>query len=256
MEDKEKMPEVEIKTKNRFFTWLENYWYHYKWHTIIASVAVIIVIVCMWQVNTTKKHDVVIVYAGPNCLSVSEVQELGDAISAILPDDKDGNGEKSAAMNMYQIYSEEQIEKQNAETDATGQHMTVDTYRNTTQKTEYERNIMTGSSSIYFLDPWLYEEALELESEGRKYLRPLSEIFTDGNLPASRVDEYGVRLGDTDFYKDYAVVRRLSPDTVICLYNPLGGIGQKYDDKHYQYEEAVFYAILTYKSSSTSVSAE
>ena len=77
----------------------------------------------------------------------------------------------------------------------------------------------------------------------------LSEIFVDGNLPEARIDEYGVRLGDTDFYKDYAVARRLSPDTIICFYNPLGGIGQKYDDDRYLYEEAVFYAILTYESS-------
>ncbi|MBR7161245.1 MAG: hypothetical protein IKD07_02395, partial [Clostridia bacterium] len=87
---------------SKFSKWLDNYWYHYKWHTILVGAAIIILVVCMWQVSTTEKHDVIIVYAGPNCLSTTEVRELEDAISGILPEDKDGNGEKNAAMNMYQ----------------------------------------------------------------------------------------------------------------------------------------------------------
>ena len=246
MEDREKMPEVEIKAKSRFLTKLENYWYHYKWHTIIAGIAAIILIVCMWQVNTTKKHDVIIVYAGPNCLSTTEIKELEEIINAALPYDKDGNGDKSAAMSMYQIYSAEQIEKQNAETDATGAHMTVDTSRNTEQYSAYNSYMMTGSSSICFLDPWLYEQTLS-NSQG-SYIRPLYEVFGEGNLPkGSLEDGYGVRLGDTDFYKNNEVVQRLNPDTVVC-FRSSHILGQSSNDKHYQYEEAVFRALLTYQS--------
>lgn len=248
MEDKEKMPDVEIKTRSKFLVWLENYWYHYKWHTIIAGVAIIILVVCMWQVTTTEKHDIIMVYAGPNCLSTAEIRELEDAIGGILPSDKDGNGDKDAAFNMYQIYSAEQIEEKNAETDDTGRHMTVDTVRNTNQFSSYNQYMMTGSSSVCFLDPWLYEQALG-NREG-SYIRPLSEVFSEGEMPTLSNDGYGVRLGDTQLYKDFAVVRRLSPDTIVCLRSS-HILGESSNDKHYQYETDVFRAILTYGSASS-----
>lgn len=241
MAEKEKMPEAKISAKGNFLKWLENYWYHYKWHTIIIGVAVIILSVCLWQTSTTKKHDTVIIYAGPMCLSTNEIIQLQEALSGILPSDKDNNGEKSAAMSMYQIYSEEQIKATEQETDATGAVITVDRTRNSSQFEEYNRYVTTGQSPVCLLDPWLYENIPE------EYLYPLSKIFGE-DIPKGAIDGYGIRLGDTDLYKDYSIVRRLPADTIICLRSPLRGLGQKVDDKKYQYEMDTFAALVTYKS--------
>ena len=248
MKRKNKKPDAEIATRSNFFRWLENYWYHYKWHTIIIGVAVIILVVCLWQTNTTKKHDTVIVYAGPMCLSTNEIIQLQEALSEILPSDKDNNGDKSAAMNMYQIYSKEQILAVEKETDATGAAITVDRTRNTNQYSEFNHDIMTGQSSVYLLDPWIYNELKGLNDGGKAYLCELSFVFGDELPQGALEDGYGIRLGDTALYKEYSIVRRLPADTVICLMSPFGGLGQKVDDESYQYQIETFKALTTYVS--------
>ncbi|MBQ8850333.1 MAG: hypothetical protein IJ011_08400 [Clostridia bacterium] len=244
MEENEKIPEAKIAGKGKLLTWLENFWYHYKWHTIIIGVAAIILIVCLWQTSTTEKHDTVIIYAGPMCLSTGEIRQLEEALSTVLPSDKDGNGEKNAAMSMYQIYSKDQIKELETETDDLGIAMTVDVSRNANQYDTYNNYVMTGESPVCFLDPWLYDEIPE------GYLYPLSEIFGEEAPKGAIGDGYGIRLGDTDLYKDYSIVRLLPADTVICLRAPYGGLGQDVDDEKYQFEMNTFKAFVSYTSSS------
>lgn len=246
MEENKKMPDVKISAKNNFLKWLDNYWYHYKWPTIIVGVAVIILVVCLWQTSTTEKHDTVIIYAGPMCLTTNETRQLEEALGGLLPSDKDGNGKKSASLSMYQIYSEEQIKNIEAETDETGSKISVDRTRNSNQFKTYNNYVMTGQSPVCFIDPSLYKAIPE------EYLYPLSKVFGE-KLPKGAIDGYGIRLGDTDLYKDYSIVRLLPADTVICLRSPLGGLGQSIDDEKYQFEMETFKAFVTYTSSTPDV---
>ena len=43
---------------------LENFWYHYKWHTIAAIFALFVIIVCTVQCASNTKYDIQILYAG------------------------------------------------------------------------------------------------------------------------------------------------------------------------------------------------
>ena len=251
MKKENKMPDAEISAKSNFLRWLENYWYHYKWHTIIIGAAVLILVICLWQTSTTKKHDTVIVYAGPMCLTTNEIIQLQEALSGILPSDKDSNGYKSAAMNMYQIYSKDQILEVEKETDATGASITVDRTRNTNQYSEFNHDIMTGQSSVYLIDPWIYNELKALNDGDKQYLCELSFVFGDELPQGALEDGYGIRLGDTALYREYSIVRRLPADTVICLMSPFGGLGQKIDDENYQYQIATFKALACYSSDET-----
>lgn len=253
MEKKEKSPEIKLQ-KGKFLGWLDNFWYHYKWHTIIIGVAVIILVVCLWQTSTTEKHDTVIIYAGPTCLSTNETRQLQEALGGLLPSDRDGNGKKSASMSMYQIYSEDQIKDYEAQTDAAGQGFIVDRSRNANQYDQFNHYFMTGQSPVCFIDPWLYNGIPD------GYLYPLSKIFGE-NMPKGAIyDEdgecYGVRLGDTDLYKDYSIVRKLPADTVICLSVPRGGLGQDIDDAKYQFDMETFKALVSYTSSSVDTAAD
>lgn len=245
MEDNKKISDVEISKKSNFLKWLDNYWYHYKWHTIIVGVVLIILVVCLWQTGSTKKHDTVIVYAGPMSLTTNETIQLQEALSGILLSDRDENGEKSAAMSMYHIYSEDQIRAVEAQTDSTGKMLNpVNRTRNASQFEAYNTYCQTGQSPVCLIDPYLYEQIPD------EYVYPLSKIFGD-DIPKGAIDGYGIRLGDTDLYRDFSIVRRLPADTVICLRSPLGGLGQKIDDEKYQYEMEVFKALVCYESGET-----
>ena len=41
----EKMQGGELRVENRFTRWLDNYWYHYKWHTVIGVFVLIVVLI-------------------------------------------------------------------------------------------------------------------------------------------------------------------------------------------------------------------
>ena len=42
---------------NRFLKWLDNYWYHYKWRTIVILFFAVLLIVCVVQCSTVEKYD-------------------------------------------------------------------------------------------------------------------------------------------------------------------------------------------------------
>ncbi|MBQ9783152.1 MAG: hypothetical protein IJW44_01375 [Clostridia bacterium] len=229
-----KKPAREIAVGNGFGGKLENFWYHYKWVVIGVAFALIVVLVCVLQTCSTEKNDTVIVYAGPTYLSVSETEQLRQVMDQILPADFDGNGKKHAQMSMYEIYSEEQF------------HSGVDRNRNSTEYQNYHTYQQTGESTIYLLDPWLYE------SMDKAYLCPLTD--TVGVLPEGALaDGYGVRLGDTALYRDNAAVRLLPADTVVCMmvnvYTPFGKPAM--DEEEYQCEKDMLRALVTYVGKET-----
>ena len=244
MRDEEKKPEAEIQVKNGFLKWLDNYWYHYKWPTIAVAFVVIVVSVCLWQTSTTSKYDMLVVYSGPVKLTQEQTAQLSEVLGHVMPEDYDGDGKKNVSMNTYHVYSAEQIKKIEGETDEEGVHGQVDRYMNSSQNDLYNNYMMTGDASICLLDPWLYE------SIGKDYLCPLSEIFGD-ELPKGAIDAYGIRLGDTDLYRDYGILKKLPADTVICLQTQFlseSFLSRKENAERFEFEKRMLAAIAEYKS--------
>ncbi|HOA85077.1 MAG TPA: hypothetical protein PKN17_03525, partial [Bacillota bacterium] len=108
------------------------------------------------------------------------------------------------------------------------------------QYESYSNLILAGESSVYLVDPWLYDN---LREQGR--VRKLTDVL--GTLPDAAIDEYGVRLGDTDIYSYYKVLQLLPEDTVICLLKP-GLIGSSSREENYQRSVEMFSAIVNFKS--------
>ncbi len=236
--NEEKRSECDIVVQGKFAKWFDNFWYHYKWATIGIAAAMMILVICIAQSCSKEDRDIMIVYAGPNTLSVAEEEQLGKLMSTLLPRDLDGNGEAVAHLNTYQIYSAEQILAIEAQTDSDGKPLSVDRSRNSSNYKAYSDYFQTGESSVCFLDPWLYEQMAEAES-----LRPLSDVLSE--VPQGALDEYGVRLGDTELYQEYDILKLLPEDTVICLVRPYF-IGRSSDEKLYQFEVDTFCSIVTY----------
>ena len=244
MRDEEKKAEAEIKVKSGFLKWLDNYWYHYKWPTIAVAFVVVVLSVCLWQTATTSKYDMLVVYSGPVKLSQDQTAQFCEVLSHVMPEDYDGDGKKNASMNAYHVYSADQIKKIESETDEAGVHGQVDRYMNSSQNDLYNNYMMTGDASLCFLDPWLFE------SMSKEYFCPLSEIFGE-EIPKGAVDGYGIRLGDTDLYRDYGILRKLPADTVICLQTQFlseSFLGRKENAERFEFEKKMFAAIIEYES--------
>lgn len=241
--NEEKKPSGEIVLRGRFAKWFDNFWYHYKWHTIGIAVALIIVLVCTLSMCSREEEDLTLVYAGPTVLSMSELEQISSVMGTVMPYDFDENGEKHTAWMTYQIYSKEQIQELASKKDEDGKPLvSVNQSYNSDQYNTYGQYLMTGETSVYLLDPWLYEE---LRGEDR--LMPLSEV-PGGAVYASSTDGYGVRLGDTALYEEYGVMQLLPADTVICLMRPYEGTpwAKSSDEEAYQFECDMFRAIVTF----------
>ena len=234
--DKENTEGISIED-SKFLKWLDNYWYHYKWLTIGIAFALVVFLICTLQTCSRDNEDITVLYAGPCMLSSEEHQKVNAAFNAILPKDYDGDGQKMVTISSYFIYSKEQIQEITAETDEYGVHGFVDTTYNSNQYSTYSNYLLTGESSVLLLDPWLYEA---LRDNSENVLMKLSDAFS--SVPESCEDGYGIRLCDTEAYNEYAVLKNLPEDTVVCLMRPLIS-GRSAKEENYQIEKEMFAAL-------------
>ena len=231
---------AEIKVQGRFLTWLDNYWYHYKWVTIVVAFFIIVFSVCTLQMCSKEKTDIIVAYAGGAFVSPENAENVKNVINAVMPEDFDGDGKKNAQLVKYEIYSADQIKQIEATTNADGEQGYVDKSYNSSNYSDFFDYIKLGHSSVYFVDPWLFEELKAVEDG--KLLANISDVL--GYTPEGS-DGVGVRLGDLDVYRAYASLRVLPEDTIVCLFNPFT-VGNSSDEKYYDRECETFRAIIEY----------
>ena len=76
----------------KILKWLDNFWYHYKWHTIIGAVFAVFLAVCIGQMASKDKIDSYIMYAGPIALTAQEIEDIEGAFETVV---RDYNGDGS-----------------------------------------------------------------------------------------------------------------------------------------------------------------
>lgn len=198
----------------RFSKWFENYWYHYKWHTIITLFFAVVIGVCGYQFITREVPDVYVMYAGPEYVSAGEVISFKSAFKDNM-EDYNGDGEKGVTLITLTCVSEEKIEALESEADAESEEFYIDLAANAQNIKQFDMEIFAGEAVVCLLDPSLYER---VHSEGG--FMKMSEIFTEEELASLELelyDECGIRLGSTKFGKFYSVMSGLPEDTVLCI---------------------------------------
>lgn len=219
--DKEYTEGIVVKD-NKFLKWLDNFWYHYKWHTIATAFIIVVLGVCLVNcVNNSKTDDVIFTYAGPKEF-VTDPKEKGDIEIALDNVSKTVYGEDAdieIVLNSFLIYSEEQIKAIESENFISEtEKLKVDTAFNTKEAQRLDEYLQTGESYILMLDPSIYNNFIE-ENGNTERLVPLSDIY--GESPVGANDKFSVRLGDTEIYKNTEALRALPEDTVLCFHHRL-----------------------------------
>ena len=59
----------EVKIKSKLTERIENFFYHYKWHTLIALFLIFTITVCTLQTCQKSSYDAYIMYAGGTNIS-------------------------------------------------------------------------------------------------------------------------------------------------------------------------------------------
>ncbi len=226
MEENKSTPTENVEApKKSFAKWLDNYWYHYKWHTIAVIFVIIVVVVCTVQLIDRDEYDVLIAYAGSK--DVSKKAENGDVAEIVtmqtsLKDvvwDVDENGEVSISLETFFWLSSDEIsalEKELAEKREEGGVVEEINYNLLTSNYQtVDSLILYSDYFLWFVSDDLYEYVQDASDESR---------FVDlGSMPDadSTAEFYGedtcaVYLKSTEFYKMPGICD-LPEDTLIVV---------------------------------------
>ena len=224
-ENKSTTTEAVEAPKQSFSSWLDNYWYHYKWHTIAVIFVIIVAIVCTAQLVSRTDYDAIIAYAGSK--SVSKKAEGGDVAEIVtmqssLKDvvyDVDENGEISISLEALFWLSAEEIKALEAELEEKRENGETPEEINYSLLTSNYNTVDTLMlSSEYFL--WFISDDLY------NYINSKSDVnrFVDlAVMPDedSEVEFYGedtcaIYLKSTEFYKMPGICD-LPDDTLIVV---------------------------------------
>lgn len=231
----DKYTESDIHIKSPFLEKLDNFWFYYKIPVVITLVVALILTVCIVQSCSKEKEDVTVMYAGPYLYSAVEIERLCEELNSVMPADFDGNGEKVTGIVTYQVMTEEQLIEYEESLKLTDSQNRVDRTYFTTQFQTYNNYMLTGECAVLMLDPSLYNKLIEAQR-----LQKLSAVFAE--TPTSAIDEYGIKLSETDFYKNSEMLSMLPEDTVLCLSLPYV-FGKSGNEKEYAHMKSMFVAM-------------
>lgn len=191
---------------------IQNFWYHYKWHSLIALFLVITTLVCSLQFCNRVEYDAYILYAGNKNIGRTaqsgDVAEIVKVISALkrITEDFDENDEISVNfLNYYYLSKEEMSDNQNVNNALLASDQQA--LSSALEHSEYY---------LCFISPAVYEK---YHQEGER------EIFIS-------LSEYRATYQDIDFYSDCAInlsstkaysipgLSNLPVDTLICIRQP------------------------------------
>lgn len=229
----------DIRIDSKFLRWLDNYWYHYKWHTIIGAFAVIVLAIMISQFATQEEYDLTLLYAGPYEFGSEEIDGVMAAAGTVLPSDVNGDGERTTELVMLGIMSAEQMTAYKEE----HPNAVINTYLISQELQKFDNLTLAGEYSVMLLDPYLYARIREADG-----FMPLSEVF--GELPECAADEYSVRLCDTGMGAAFEVFGGLPEDTLVCLRRKstlTAFMSQKSAESRYEAYTEFFKAIVNYK---------
>ncbi len=180
---------------SEFWKKLDNFWYHYKWRTIIISFFVIIAIICTVQMFQKKNYDYYIMYVGDENITKDRQQEIVDSFKKIGID-TDKNNE--VAIN----FSQTVYDPQKAEYYANGVNASAENY-------------LSGMTHLPYYIYIMSENVYEKYKDSGRFVK-LNEVFGD-TLPGEAYDDYALYLSKTSFAKNNKGLNSFSSDTVICL---------------------------------------
>ena len=207
---------------------LENYWYHYKWPTIIIISSILVSIICLVQCTKKDEYDMYVLYAGPVYIGGEQSKALTDAINDHMTPDK-----QKVCINNF-VYVSEEMKNNYREGDAY-----YNEGINQQQKKDFFDFLYTASFNMLIVDSELYRSISVDE-----ILLPLTEISESMSLKSE--DGYCINLYDTTLPEKYAIFAQMPENTVLCFRKRvlMQDLASKNNEQTYEYHKSIFKKII------------
>lgn len=175
--------------------WLDNFWYHHKWATIITAFFLVVAVICCIQIFSRQTYDAYFEFIG-NGGSITKTQHE-DIISSLsgFVIDADENGDVSVLFSRETFISDEN------EPVAGMLNSNV---------TSFMQSALYQDYFIFFIDPTLYESykdsGMFVALEGRV-----------GDIPdGMKYDEFALKLSKMKIY-ELPGMSSIPEDTLVVL---------------------------------------
>ena len=236
------MSQHELSPMKRAWKWLDNYWYHYKWHTLIAGFLIITILICSIQMLTKDDGDVYILYGGPQEFTPNATREIQNAFQSIMEEDYNGDGTKLVDLVNMLLMTDEQV--QQAKDNAAEQGLILYYNQQTLNENQnkFTAHLLAGEASICLLDPSWYNSIKDNGGFAR-----LQDVL--GYQPEFALDDYTVRLKDTLFAQYFSALDDYPDDTLLCIRvkSMVGGFkGEKKQNIWYDNQVKMFRSIFAF----------
>ena len=248
MEERDEKIGGDVEIRTPLVAKLENFWYHYKWHSIVIFFLVITVTVASLQMCTKTNYDVHILYAGNH--EIEKISTDGNSttpfsttlgsLGRVIPD-LDGDGEIHVNLLDLFIMTPEEVAEFNKTSDGTTEINEIQ-IRDNTRALE-ENYLLFGDYYIMLLSPTLFEKYDE-KHEGALFA-PVKNYASAEGLELTG-NGRGVYLRSLGVYS-LAGIEGLPEDTVVCIRNR-SVFGNASNDENHRRSEDAFRKLLSYSS--------
>ncbi len=219
--------------------WLENFWYHYKWHTLIIGFFAVILVVGIFQMTKKTDPDISMLYAGPAILTEQGLDELERTFASVLSSDSNGDGKKIVKAVGVTLLSDEQLAEKKAEAEAEGESLYYNVSLRSSAFEQIKSWLITGEMLLCLLDPYVYDQFVDYG-----LFMPLSNLLDE--IPASAADDYSIRFSETEFGRFYSDLAPVTDGLLLCLVNPTVLAGDKTEGERYQAHVTLLKEILAF----------
>lgn len=226
----------------KIFKWLDNFWYHYKWVTLVTAFFTVTLSIIIIQMITKTNPDSNILYGGPAVLTANQTKEIENAFNALLPEDFNGDGEKISSLQAITLMTKEQIAKAEAEAAENSSVFVYNPQSLENNKTSFSTQLFSGEYVICLIDPEQYKNAYKAGG-----FAPLSELFGENNIPEYAYDDCALLLSETNFSKFFTAMSVFPDDTLICVrkMSSVSAIkGKSKAEREYNNQLRLFYSII------------
>lgn len=187
---------------------VSNYFYHYKWHTIIAAFCVIVLVICSFQLCSRESYDIHIMYAGPKALVSAQTHAAATSLEGIA---RDYNGDGAVKVSFNSLY----IDKTGALDDPENIDAPILAQRSYENYETFVSEMQIGNYLVLLLSPELFHE---LDTETGIFI-PIEDLATVDDAHCVGENRAGVMLSALPIYK-LPGLSALPADTVLCIRQP------------------------------------
>lgn len=198
----------------KVWRWLDNFWYHYKWHTIFTAIIVFTVLFCTLSMCRRKEPDYYFYYVGPGEFTSNQQRAIINSLG-----EKSGEDGRDATLSISFLFvmTNDQIARFGEEHADDG--LTVNGGQIMQNRDLLSDEILTGNAILFFMDPEVLAETQQ-SSGAFLEIRPFAP---EGTPDEAFSGEYGIKLNYTVFASDPAFAA-FPEGTVIAIRNGISAL--------------------------------